>query len=564
MALRVLLYCDDPGYGGTAVNAGLLATGFARHGFVVAVAATANPVDGPSDIPFYRIDYDTQAFQEKSRNSRNEPEAILLAFRPDVVLFCDSTPDGSLAAKRVCADWGLAYVVLVNYVAAGQIAAMEAARQEVARTLDAALALVAVSEDNLALLGQEFGVSRQNARVIHNGRPAQWFETADMARRQALRGALGLSPDDVLVVTVARYEARKGYRHLLEAITSLKARALVSGLYFVWIGQDVDGGAQALRTAVARSGLEDRILVTGERHDVRDWLAAADMFVLPSESEGMPLSLIEAMGQGVPVLATRVGGIPELLGDAGVLLPDPSEDAEAMTMALAGALQHLAASPWRRQDLGNAGRRRALQQFQADSMIAAYVDLLYGLGLRQDRPSQSMPPVADYRPPHLVAEGRKMAWGVPGESIEFLKEGWSHAEGTGRWTQGTRARCCFALPQALARGFVLTLEACPFLGNADGRLETALWVNGREKACLVWKDSNAVRRVELAITLDDAPCLQVAFEFRLQGVSSPASHGMSDDGRLLGLHIAWVRLERLQEATHAVRTGKPTTGQAGG
>lgn len=538
--MRILIYCDDPGYGGTAVNAGLLAVGLAGDGRTVGLAAAGLHHDVPG-VAFVPLDYDTQRLHHKTLASRNEPAAAFLAFRPQLVLFCDSAPDANLAAKAVCLDWGLPYVAVVNYAAPDQAAALEpSVRAAVARTLGAALAVVAVSSENLALLRRDYGLPAKRSGVIYNGRPEYWFAPPEPDRRMARRRELGLGPHDALFLTVARYEPRKGYRHLIAAVRAVWDVALPRRPVFVWIGQSPGDGEMQVRRAVA--GLEARVKVLGERDDVRDWLGAADAFVLPSESEGMPLCLIEAMGQGLPVVASDVSGIPELLGDTGILLPNPGRNAEAATVALAQSIVTLAADVPLCRALGRAGRERARAFFSAEAMLAAYKTLLRSLEPAMAGHGRDWAALASAPPANLVPVGREIAWGQDAGCLEYLKEGWSAAEDTGRWTEGDRARLVLALPPALRTGFVLAFEATAFLGADDaGQVTVDITVNGRPAGQARWTGPAVARWVELAVAMPDGAD-RAEVVLAIAGASSPAAHGLSDDFRMLGLRLLRLRL----------------------
>ncbi len=545
--MRILLYCDDPGYGGTAVNAGLLAVGLAGDGRTIGLAAAADLRSGREDIAFVPLDYDTQRLRTKTLTSRNEPDAALLTFRPQLVLFCDSAPDANLAAKAVCLDWGLPYVAVVNYAAPNQAAALDPpVRAAVTRTLGAALAVVSVSSENLALLRQDYGVPAGRSGVIYNGRPEAWFAPPEPDRCAARRRELGLGPDDALFLTVARYEPRKGYRHLIAAARAVWDAPLPRRPVFVWIGQSLDDGEEQVRRAVA--GLEARVAVLGERADVRDWMGAADAFLLPSESEGMPLCLIEAMGQGLPVVASNVSGIPELLGGTGILLPDPGRDAVAATAALAWSVAALAADATLCHALGQAGRERAQTFFTARSMLTAYAALLRSLEPAVAGPGPDWDTLAAAPPAHLAPVGRDIAWGRDTCCLEYLKEGWSEGEDTGRWTVGDRARLVLALPPSLRAGFVLAFEATAFLGADDtGEVTVAVTVNDRPAGRVCWTGPAVARWVELAVTTPDGTD-RAEVVLTIDGASSPAAHKLSDDTRRLGLRLLRLRLDPLPRA----------------
>ena len=171
-----------------------------------------------------------------------------------------------------------------------------------------------------------------------------------------------------IVLTVARLDEQKGHRYLLEAA------AQVPEAQFVLAG---DGPLRASLEAQARSlGVEDRVKFLGYRSDIADLLADCDMFVLPSLYEGLPLSILEAMSAGKPVIATHIGGTDEavIAGETGLLVP-PADSA-----ALAAAIRSLLTDRPLAQRLATAGRARVAQEFSAAKMvqqvIAVYDELL--------------------------------------------------------------------------------------------------------------------------------------------------------------------------------------------
>ena len=154
----------------------------------------------------------------------------------------------------------------------------------------------------------------------------------------------------------------------------LRASAVWPRLTFVWVGRGSQEGQ--LRAAVERLGVQDRARFLGERPDVVDILDAADIFALPSEYEGMPLSVMEAMARGKPVVATAVSGIPEELGDTGRLLPDPTVDAATVVDSLVQTLEIWAGDEGLRRVVGEKGRQRAATLFTEERMVAEYRALI--------------------------------------------------------------------------------------------------------------------------------------------------------------------------------------------
>jgi glycosyltransferase involved in cell wall biosynthesis len=129
-----------------------------------------------------------------------------------------------------------------------------------------------------------------------------------------------------------------------------------------------------LRSSVAAKGLDDRVWLPGVRDDVADVLRGFSVFVLPSLSEAAPITILEAMATALPVVASRVGGVPQLVpdGQAGVLVePDDAH-------ALADALSVYIDDPERRIAHGLAGRAHVEAQYSVDAMVAGYLSLYDG------------------------------------------------------------------------------------------------------------------------------------------------------------------------------------------
>jgi L-malate glycosyltransferase len=187
--------------------------------------------------------------------------------------------------------------------------------------------------------------------------------------RAAVRAALGLPEDRVVATMVARIDALKGHETLIKALgEKLPLTVLLAG----------DGAKRAEREQQAASlGLgPEHLRFLGFRSDVPDLLAASDLFLLPSLTEGLPLSVLEAMSHGLPIIATRVGGIPELVTENTHGLLIKPED----SVALANAIASLTASKEQRQAFGAAARLRVETEFtfsaMADEYTALYLRLL--------------------------------------------------------------------------------------------------------------------------------------------------------------------------------------------
>jgi glycosyltransferase involved in cell wall biosynthesis len=193
--------------------------------------------------------------------------------------------------------------------------------------------------------------------------------------REAVRAELGVSRGDFLAVLMAWLRPEKRAPAFVEQVTVAHAvETRVKGLV---VG---DGPDYAL---VARATAESRgvVRMLGERADALDIMHAADVVCLTSVAETLPMSVLEAMSLGRPVIATRVGGVPEAVrdGETGILVsPDcPSE--------VATALVSLARDPAGATGLGSAGRARQQRSFSEEAMTRAYAALLMDLGRRTKR-----------------------------------------------------------------------------------------------------------------------------------------------------------------------------------
>jgi len=212
---------------------------------------------------------------------------------------------------------------------------------------------------------------------IHYGHDPEPYERAAAmgpGEREALRAELGFGADDLVAICVARFAPQKAHDVLLRA--TLEARREVPELRLLLVGDDPFGdGRERAEALAAELGLEQVVRFAGIRRDVPRLLAAADVFVMSSLWEGFGLVFLEAMSAGLPVLATRVSGVPEVVEDGATGLLVPPSDVPA----LATALSALAADGERRRSLGRAGRERVRKFFGLDRMVDATLDVYRGL-----------------------------------------------------------------------------------------------------------------------------------------------------------------------------------------
>jgi glycosyltransferase involved in cell wall biosynthesis len=210
-------------------------------------------------------------------------------------------------------------------------------------------ALVAVSDEVRRDFEQQLGFS--GVQVIPNYIDLEAFkESLDRLERETVRKELGLREHDVLVLHVGRLHHQKGQDLLVDAFAS--ARQKVPQLVLFLVGEGRLRGDLEERTRAAN--LSAAVRFSGAVGDVTPYYKAADIFVFPSRYEAFGIALLEAMAAGLPVVASKTGGIPELATEeAGLLVPVGDVD------RLAAALASLAEDPARRACLGAAARARA-------------------------------------------------------------------------------------------------------------------------------------------------------------------------------------------------------------
>lgn len=378
---RLLIYSDRAGIYGAEQWTHRLCLAMQRAGHEVKLAQppAKHALVGEREAAGIRhCWFDTDDFYEqgpgaRALNDSTEPERVLKACAPGLVLFADSCPVANLPAKRVAAAGGIPYLAVVHCVTATWADQFAAHLPALAQAYRDAREVVTVSRENLDLLRAHFGLEPGKGRFIANGRPEAYFAPRGAESRQRLRAELDIPADAIVCLTIGRFERVKGFQYLLTTVHQLSARCQGTEIYFVWVG---NGTLEPrMRQIVSALQARNRVRILGPRDDVPGLLDAADIFVLPSRFEGMPLVVIEAMAKGLPVVATAVSGTPEALGDTGCLLSDPASGAD-IAAQLTQAICELARDPVRRAKLGHAAHARARAMFHEDRMIGQYLDLV--------------------------------------------------------------------------------------------------------------------------------------------------------------------------------------------
>jgi glycosyltransferase involved in cell wall biosynthesis len=210
------------------------------------------------------------------------------------------------------------------------------------------------------------GIPPGRVGLVYNGIDLGRFAN-DSSLRAPVRRELGLAAEDLVILQVARLDYLKDHATAVRTVRRVAQQRPDARL--VLVGEGPEG--PKIRELVGRASLTDRVLSLGLRHDVPRLLAAADLVLLTSISEGIPLTLIEAMAAGLPVVATRVGGVGEVVEDGKTGLLAPAGD----DAGLARHLLRLAGAPGEAREMGRLGRARAAAFFSEGVMHDRYSEL---------------------------------------------------------------------------------------------------------------------------------------------------------------------------------------------
>lgn len=376
---HIVLFTDDPESGGVAQYNHNILLALVRAGYRVSCvqSRSESPLIAEqkrAGVAHHFIEYHTGSEFVRTLSDVSVAEQVFSDDPPHLVVFSDCCPVSNLAAREWAMRFKLPYVVVVGFVGAYLAKNFAQFLPALGRQYANAREIVAVSEENLQLLRNQFQLPPQRGVVVHYGRPEKFFAPRDEAARSRLRAELKLPAQAIVSLTTARLTAVKGFQHQLAAMEQLARMPALKNLHFVWAG---DGDQRAeLEKEISRRGLSKRIHLLGHRWDADAWYNAADIFVLTSHAEGMPLSIMEAMAKGLPVAASAVSGIPEELADTGALLPDPNVSPAETVKSLVTILTAWATKPELRTSLGQSARIRAEKLFREERMINQTLDLV--------------------------------------------------------------------------------------------------------------------------------------------------------------------------------------------
>lgn len=229
-------------------------------------------------------------------------------------------------------------------------------------------AILAPSEESRKEYSRDICIKPDKIQVIYNGIDVNRFRLNRSERIKEIGGVFDFGSDDIVIGSVARFDPVKNMGVLVKAFSKIEKTSLGPvKLLLVGDGPDLPG----IQKMAFDLGLRDRVVFTGMRRDIPDCLGMMDIYVQPSRFEGMPNSVLEAMASGLPVVATNVGGVREIVEDGKTgFLVDVDNEA-----GLIRAIELLVRHPDRRRQMGADGRKRVISRFSISTMVSDYEDL---------------------------------------------------------------------------------------------------------------------------------------------------------------------------------------------
>lgn len=306
-----------------------------------------DPAYAPEGVPVSYYNYPALPLLSRPFNGSVAAGKLLAPIRefgPDLIFSIFVYPEG-YAALKIGKKLGVPVVVMGIGSDIHSIADRFSA-MHTRRVLQTADYLVTVSED-LRQRALAMGAPSDRSRAVPNGCDLSVFHPRD---RTEAREQLKLAPNVPSVVYIGRMDLRKGLRELVEASAQMRELRPDLQVYMVGAGPDRDQLVGAVEDAGLRGTVH--LLPPCAPDEVATWMTAADVVALPSYMEGCPNVVLEALACGRPVVATRVGGIPEMMDDSCGRLIAP-RDAGALAEALSGVLDRA----WDPAEISHRGRR---------------------------------------------------------------------------------------------------------------------------------------------------------------------------------------------------------------
>ena len=326
-------------------------------------------------VEFCWLDYSPDVDPNGFANDREMPSRIFSETGPDLVFFGKGQPSllfGGIDAARALS---IPYIIWEGSVSKqllpdqSQPDFIQALRLQ----YEHAEAVICLSQENLDVLHETLLLSPAIGTIVPAPADARFFTPVNPDTRSRIRKQWEIPDDGIVCFTSAQLEPIKGHGVQVFAMHLLKNTPEWERLYFVWVGE----GSQHERIskALEKTGVSNKVKLLGQVWNVDELMDAADIFILTSVSEGMGRVFPEAMAKGLPIIATRVGGIPEAVGEYAVLLSPPT-DVAATANELAEAIVAWVHDEQGRKKFGEAGKKHRSMKFFEPTIVEQYLEIV--------------------------------------------------------------------------------------------------------------------------------------------------------------------------------------------
>ncbi len=353
----------------------VIAADLLAAGYDVSIAQPYDPDYGArmgecSDARRYYLERDPYDDIKAFAGDKRLVSKLFLEIGPDLIVFSNGIhPIASAAGMQAALFFAIPYVVVDGLIAHTLFQWDATTTTVVSELYQNAAAAIVKSQENLENLRDYLSLPEAVGMSILSGRTEDFFEPVDPSNRAKIRYELNIPEDAVVSFSAAKFEPIKGYQYQIEAMRILKDQDVWDRLYFVWAGDGMD--LESIANMLSELGLSSHVRLLGHRTDIASLLDAADCFVLTSRAEAAPLSIMEAMAKGVPVIGTAIGGIPEAIQDAGTLVASPQHPAQTVRELTDALASHVSGADLRRRN-GLAGQKRARTAFRLKRMTDTY------------------------------------------------------------------------------------------------------------------------------------------------------------------------------------------------
>jgi glycosyltransferase involved in cell wall biosynthesis len=339
-----------------------LAKGLSSRGIATMVVCLQNPGELAQELEGTGVHFEAlRSLASKDISALWRLRTLLRRFCPSVI----NVHDYASATYVVAANW-LAYRTPIMFTAHGLLyGGLDGLRRRYRFFSRFFTRLTAVSE-TVAERHKEYLCWSGQVHVIRNGVPAI---QRNARLRNAVRAELGIRPDVLLFLAVGNPRPEKGFEDLIDATAILRDTEGRDRNFAVAVAGKLTDSEYCwmLHRRVEERSVQDRFRLIGFRSNTTALYSAADVFVLSSRSEGLPMVILESMMAGLPVIATHVGGVPDAVGDRGLLVEVANPEQLAFAMGRILSEEGLA------DRLGCVGREHALSTYGVDRMVDDYI-----------------------------------------------------------------------------------------------------------------------------------------------------------------------------------------------